>query len=238
VRVAPAHRRDALVLWRYLRLGHEPRACDAAIGLGSHDLGVATRAAELYHRGLFPVVVFSGGTTPTTRERFPRGEAVHYREHALALGVPDSAILVDPGATNTGANILNSRALLAGHRPGSVLLISKPYAERRSFAAARKLWPDVDVVCASMRVGYDEYVRSIGDERLVVDMMVGDLQRIIAYPARGFAVPQDVPDEVRAAGERLHAAGFVSRAVLARTTGNRSPRQATGTTTPAGPDLR
>jgi uncharacterized SAM-binding protein YcdF (DUF218 family) len=208
-------RRDALVLWNYHRLGHELRPCDAAVGLGSHDLGVATYAAELFHRGLYPVIVFTGGSTPTTRDRFPRGEAVHYREHALALGVPDAVILVDPEATNTGANIVNSRALLAaaGYRPESLLLISKPYAERRSYAAVRKLWPEVDVVCASMPIRYGEYVQSIGDERLVIDMMVGDLQRIIEYPARGFAVPQEVPPEVVAAYERLRAAGFVRRVI-------------------------
>jgi uncharacterized SAM-binding protein YcdF (DUF218 family) len=208
----------ALLLWQYHRLGHELRPCDAAVGLGSHDLGVATYAAELYHRGMYPIVVFTGGSTPTTRDRFPRGEAVHYREHALALGVPDAAILVDPDATNTGANIVNSRALLAaaGYRPESLLLISKPYAERRSYAAARKLWPQVDIVCASMPLEFGDYVQSIGDERLVIDMMVGDLQRIIEYPARGFAVPQDVPAEVVAAYERLYAAGFVSRAVPPR----------------------
>lgn len=216
--ITPEERRDALLLWGYHRLGHALRPCDAAVGLGSHDLGVAVYAAELYHRGLYPVVVFTGGSTPTTRERFPRGEAVHYREHALALGVPDAAILVDPNATNTGANIVNSRALLAGagYHPDSLLLISKPYAERRAYAAARKLWPEVDVVCTSMPIEFGEYVESIGDERLVIDMMVGDLQRVIEYPARGFAVPQDVPAEVVAAYERLCAVGFVSRAVAAR----------------------
>jgi uncharacterized SAM-binding protein YcdF (DUF218 family) len=213
--ITPQERSDALLLWRYLRLGHEPRPCDAAVGLGSHDLGVATHAAALYHRGMYPVIVFTGGSSPTTRDRFPRGEAVHYREHALALGVPATAMLVDPDATNTGANITNSRALLtaAGHRPGSLLLICKPYAERRSHASARKLWPEVDVVCSSTRLDFDAYVRSIGDERLVIDMMVGDLQRVVEYPERGFAVRQDVPVEVRAAAERLHAAGFVSRAL-------------------------
>jgi uncharacterized SAM-binding protein YcdF (DUF218 family) len=213
--ISAQQRRDALVLWQYHRLGHELRAADAAIGLGSHDLGVATYTAELYHRGLFPVIVFTGGSTPTTRDRFPRGEAVHYREHALDLGVPDSAILLDPKATNTGANIINSRTLLtaAGYQPRRVLLISKPYAERRSYATARKLWPDVEIGCASMPLGYDDYVRTISDERLVVDMMTGDLQRIIEYPARGFAIPQHVPPDVLAAYERLRAAGFVSRAV-------------------------
>lgn len=213
--ITPQERSDALLLWKYHRLGHELRRCDAAVGLGSHDLGVATYTAELYHRGLYPVVVFTGGSTPTTRDRFPRGEAIHYRECALALGVPDAAILVDPDATNTGANIVNSRALLAaaGYRPKSLLLISKPYAERRSYATVRRLWPEVEVVCTSMPLEFDEYVQSIGDQRLVIDMMIGDLQRIIEYPARGFTVTQHVPPEVVAAYERLYAAGFVSRAV-------------------------
>nr|WP_248628157.1 ElyC/SanA/YdcF family protein [Nonomuraea coxensis] len=32
-------------------------------------------------------------------------EAVHHREHARSLGVPDEAILVEPAATNTGENL-------------------------------------------------------------------------------------------------------------------------------------
>ncbi len=48
------------------------RSCDVAIGLGSHDLGVAAFAAKLYHDGLFETLVFSGGNSPTTAARFPR----------------------------------------------------------------------------------------------------------------------------------------------------------------------
>src|SRR5688572_17581723 len=130
---------------------HDVSPVDVAIGLGSHDLGVAAFSAELYRAGLFPTLVFTGGNSPTTAKVFPRGEAVHYREHALALGVPDSAILVEPNAGNTGQNITLSRALLAqnGHAPRSVLLISKPYMERRSYATCRKAWPEVEAVCAS-----------------------------------------------------------------------------------------
>ncbi len=69
--------RDVTLIWNYHQMGHELRPCSAAIGLGSHDLGVATTAADLYQAGLFPVLVFSGGNSPTTRARFPRGEAVH-----------------------------------------------------------------------------------------------------------------------------------------------------------------
>lgn len=206
---------DAKVIWEYHQMGHEARPCSAAIGLGSHDLGVATTAADLFRAGLFPVVVFSGGNSPTTRARFPRGEAVHYREHALSLGVPDEAVLVEPRAANTGQNIAFSREVLAGAgvEVESLLLISKPYMERRSYATCRKLWPEVDVVCASEPLELDDYIKSIGDEKLVVDMLVGDLQRVIEYPRLGFAVEQDVPGEVYNAYERLLRAGFDSRLI-------------------------
>lgn len=205
--------RDAEAVWQYHQMGHELRPVDVAIGLGSHDLAVAAFAAELYHAGLFPVLVFTGGNSPTTAARFPRGEAVHYREHALTLGVPDSAILVEPAAGNTGQNVTLSRSMLAehGYRPRSVLLISKPYMERRAYATCRQVWPEVEVVCASEPLKFDDYVRSIGDEKLVVDMLVGDLQRVIEYPRRGFAVEQHVPAGVMDAYRRLMEAGFTSR---------------------------
>jgi uncharacterized SAM-binding protein YcdF (DUF218 family) len=204
---------DARAIWDYHQMGHDLSYCDAAIGLGSHDLGVAIYAAELYNSALFPVLVFSGATSRTTAARFPRGEAVHYREQALELGVPDAAILVEPQATNTGHNIAYSRAVLAehGHTPKSVLVISKPYMERRAFATCRKVWPEVAVTCASEPLKFDDYVQSIGDEKLVIDMLVGDLQRVIEYPKLGFAIEQDVSAEVIAAYERLLHAGFDSR---------------------------
>ena len=95
----------------------------------------------------------------------------------------------------------------------SLLLISKPYMERRSYATCRKLWPEAEVVCASEPLELDDYIKSIGDEKLVVDMLVGDLQRVIEYPKLGFAVEQDVPGDVYDAYERLLRDGFDSRLI-------------------------
>jgi uncharacterized SAM-binding protein YcdF (DUF218 family) len=211
--VTDAQREDAEIIWDYHQMHHRLRPCSAAIGLGSHDLGVATFAAELYRAGLFEVLVFSGANSPTTAERFPRGEAVHYAEHAAALGVPASAIIIEPHATNTGRNIEYSRQALqqASVEIISVLLISKPYMERRAYATCRKVWPEVEAVCASEPLAFDDYVKSIGNEHLVIDMLVGDLQRVIEYPKLGFAVAQDVPETVTAAYGRLLAANFDSR---------------------------
>ncbi|WBB82147.1 YdcF family protein [Micromonospora sp. WMMD882] len=208
-------RADVETLWRYHDLGHELRPCDVGIGLGSHDLGVAVVATRLFHEGLFPWIVFTSANAPTTVERFPRGEAVHYREYAVEHGVPAESILVEPRATNTAENLDYSRLLLAERRipVRSVLLMSRPYQQRRAFATCRLMWPEVDVVCASNPLGIDEYVRGIGGPRRVVDMLVGDTQRIEVYAERGFAIRQEVPGEVRAAFDRLVAAGYTSRLV-------------------------
>jgi uncharacterized SAM-binding protein YcdF (DUF218 family) len=206
---------DAQLLWDFQQMGHEVRPCSVAIGLGSHDLGVADTTAELYHRGMAPLVVFTGATSPTTRDRMPRGEAEHYRERAVELSVPAEAILVEPHARNTGENIRFSRALLEEQRIpiSSVLLVSKPYEERRAYATACKLWPEVEWVSASASMSLTEYVDSIQDARLVIDMLVGAQQRLMIYPQQGFMAEQHVPDDVAAAYQRLREAGFTSRIV-------------------------
>jgi len=204
---------DARMIWDYHLMHHRLEPADVGIGLGSHDLGVATFTAKLYHEQLFPSIVFTGATSRTTAAKFPRGEAVHYREHAIELGVPSSAIRVESHATNTGQNIALTRDLLAAADVPvkTVLLISKPYMERRAFATCQKVWPEVRAICTSEPIGFDDYITSIGDTKLVLDMVVGDLQRVVEYPALGFAAEQDIPAQVEAAYHRLVAAGYTSR---------------------------
>jgi hypothetical protein len=70
-------------------------------------------------------------------------------------------------------------------------------------------------VCASESLSLDDYLNSIGDDKLVIDMLVGDLQRVIDYPARGLPIAQDLPGAVMAAYRRLTAAGYDSRLMKA-----------------------
>jgi uncharacterized SAM-binding protein YcdF (DUF218 family) len=201
------------VLWDYHDMHHELRPTDVGVGLGSHDLGVATYAAQLYQQGMFPLIVFTGANAPTTVERFPRGEAIHYTEHAQQLGVPTDAIIVEPEATNTGENIVLTRAALASRRifPKSVTLISRPYQQRRAYATCRKIWPEVDVICTSLPLPLAEYVETIGDVDRVLNMLVGDTQRIEIFAQRGFAVPQPMPDTVKQAYDELVQHGYTAR---------------------------
>ena len=204
---------DARALFVFNQLHHELRPCSVGIGLGSHDPGVADVTAALFRRGAFPLIVFTGANAPTTRDRFPGGEAVHYGQRAIELGVPPEAILIEPRATNTRENIEFSRQLMAEHglQPESAVLICRPYQQRRAYATCRRVWPELDVLCASDPGPLDDYFDRIGDPGFVISMMVGDTQRVIEYPKLGHALPQEVPRPIEAALERLIAAGFTDR---------------------------
>lgn len=213
MKISTSARSDALRIWEFHQMHHALKPCSVGIGLGSHDLGVADAVANFYIRGMMPLIVFTGATSPTSAERMPRGEAVHYRERAIELGIPAASILIETRARNTGENIRFSRTLLegAGFDISTVLLVSKPYEERRAYATARKLWPEVEVVSASTPMSFDEYVESIQDARLVIDMLVGSLQRLLVYPEQGFMISQNIPDPVMESYGRLCDQGFTSR---------------------------
>lgn len=84
----------------------------------------------------------------------------------------------------------------------------------RSRADARLLWDHHlmhhDPRPCSVAIGLGSH--DLGD-RLVIDMLVGTLQRLMIYPAQGFMAADPVPGEVVAADERLRRAGFTSRLV-------------------------
>ena len=202
------------VLWNYHQLHHELTTADAVLVLCSHDTSVARRGAELMLEGRAPLLIFSGGLGTITRELWQEAEADQFARIAIAMGVPASAILVENQSTNTGENILFTRRLLAerGLDPQRFILVQKPYMERRTYATFRKRWPDKAVEVTSPRVSMDEYLARYSNGALSVDrvigIMVGDLQRIREYPARGFQIEQDIPEDVWAAYEALVSLGY------------------------------
>lgn len=201
-------------IWFYHRLDHQVDKADVILVLCSHDLRVAERAVELFLDGWAPLVVLSGGLGSITRKLWSESEAAQFAKVVRELGVPDENVLIENRSTNTGENILFTKQLLAEHgiNPRKLILVQKPYMERRCFATFRKLWPEKDVVVTSPQVSFGEYLKSYVAKELsphaVVSIMVGDLQRIRLYPEKGFQIPQSIPDDVWAAYEELIAAGY------------------------------
>ena len=201
---------EARKLWDYHHLNHIPAVADCILVLGSHDLRVANRGAELYLQGLAPILLFSGGLGNVTRGIWKDPEADRFARIALDMGVPAEAIFIENQSTNTGENILFTQRLLEekGLHPQTFLLVQKPYMERRSYATFKRHWPDKDLIVTSPQLSFEDYPNEEIPMQRVINIMVGDLQRIKIYPAKGFQIPMDIPEEVWAAYEQLIAWGF------------------------------
>jgi uncharacterized SAM-binding protein YcdF (DUF218 family) len=197
-------------LWDYHLLNNKMEKADCILALGSHDLRVPERAAELYLDGFAPLLIMSGGLGNFTQEIWTEKEADKFAAIAIEKGVPPEAILIENNSTNTGENILFTQQLLKekGLDPQSFIVVQKPYMERRSYATFKKHWPDKKLLVTSPQISFDKYSNAEIPMERVIHIMVGDLQRIKMYPAKGFQVYQEIPPDVWEAFEQLVALGF------------------------------
>ncbi|MGN6494767.1 MAG: YdcF family protein [Agriterribacter sp.] len=197
-------------LWDYHHMNHTMEPSDCIFALGSHDLRVANRAAELYLQGLAPFIIFSGGLGNVTKGVWTVPEADQFAAIAINMGVPSEHILIENQSTNTGENILFTQKLLdqKGLNPHSFIVVQKPYMERRSYATFKKHWPEKKLIVTSPQISFEEYPNNEIPVEKVIHIMTGDLQRIKLYPGKGFQVYQPIPDDIWLAYEKLVALGF------------------------------
>jgi len=200
----------AQLIWDYHHLHHRLEKVDLILALGSNDTRVALHAADLWLAGFAPKLMMSGGSGKLTEKLFDRPEALLFADLARERGVPEEALITEPASTNTGENIVFSRRRLEelGLQPQSVILVQKPYMERRAYATFRKFWPEIDPIVSSPPISFADYPTPQLPRDLVINLMIGDLQRIRHYPARGFQIEQEIPESVWQAAAELIARGY------------------------------
>lgn len=213
----------AETIWNYHLMKHQVAKADAILVLCSHDERVAERGAQLFLEGWAPLIIFSGGQGAITKTLWDEPEAERFARIAMGLNVPLENILIERKSTNTGENVQFTRKLLEerGLDPLKFIIVQKPYMERRSYATFLRYWPEKQVIVTSPQVSFRDYLAEYSNRSLsaadVIGIMVGDLQRIKLYPALGYQISQEIPDEVWSAFEGLVRAGFdkylIARAV-------------------------
>jgi uncharacterized SAM-binding protein YcdF (DUF218 family) len=202
-------------LWNYHHVKHVVQAADCIVVMGSHDTSAAIRAAELFHQGMADLVLFSGGYGKITQNIWQQSEAQIFADVAMQAGVPKNKILLEEKATNCGENIRFSMQMLAAlnRNPQRVILVCKPYLERRALATFKQYCADIEVRVTSKKLTLLEYIDLVPDIEQFIQLMVGDLQRIIVYPTLGYQIPQDVPASVLHAFKKLVELGFTQQLI-------------------------
>ena len=188
------------------------------IALGTNDLRVAEFAADLYLRGYGPTLACTGGVAhqdDMLATGWPKTEAEMYADVAQKRGVPRDRILLECRSTNMSENISFTRALLDEReiRPNAVVIAVKPFMQRRVWATLQVVWPEISATLASPRMTLDEYFTPDLDPEKIINIMIGDLQRLWVYPRRGWSAMQLIPAEVQAAYRRLVELGYTKHLI-------------------------
>jgi len=212
--------RAAKIIWDYHNIGQKPEKAALMLVLCSHDLRVAEYAADLMLEKYAPCVIFSGGVAHQNdllATSWGMPEAEKFAEIAMQKGVPKEKILIENKAQNTGENIVNSFKLIEekGLAYGKIMLVQKPYMLRRAFAIFMKQWPGekTDIILSAPEISFEDYATTKEERETFINIMVGDLQRIKEYPAKGFQIFQEIPTEVWQAYETLVNLGFTKHLI-------------------------
>lgn len=202
------------VIWDYLGMHQKPETADVIVGFGNFNTDIARRAAELYHQGYAPRILFTGGLGRNTEGLLPEPEAVRFARVAMEWGVPEEAILLEDKSANTKENIVFTRRLLEERDipHDRILGVHQPFMERRITAAMGVYWPELDFSVTSPQVSIPEYLRRAREqgisENASISVIVGDFQRIDLYAKLGYQLPQHIPEEAWQAFHQLVALGY------------------------------
>ena len=207
---------EARKLWDYHHLYHVPAPSDCILVLGSHDLRVADRGAELYLQGLAPILIFSGGLGNVTKGIWKDPEADKFARIALDKGVPAEAIFIENQSTNAGDNILFTQLVSSKTRgciPGPFCWFKNHIWKGGGYATFKKHWPDKELIVTSPQIAFEDYPTPEIPMERVIQIMLRDLQRIRINPENGIQIEQEIPEEVWEAYGRLVEWGFTQHLV-------------------------
>jgi len=209
----------AKVLWSFLKRKDLPEKCDILLAPGFIDFRLAKYDAQLILDGWARKVIFSGkGTSQNDILSRPWAEDISearkFAEIAVSLGVPKEKILIEEDSTNTGENIVFSQRMLEseGIIPKKIMIAQAPF-NLRFYLTLMKQWvgekPGIIMACPS--INFEEYPFKGFSMDILINVLVGDVQRVIIFSEMGYQIPWDIPRDVLEAYEELIKYGYTKR---------------------------
>lgn len=206
---------DARLLFGFLSEADSgaPPVCDAVIGFGVFDLRVAALCGQLVASGRARRVIFTGGVGAGSAD-LGRPEADAFADELARLypGLPRDSVVIENRSTNTGENVRFTLDLLAARHPDllpgaglrSALLVASPARLRRVRLTWRRQAPSV--AAWGLAPGATCESEAALHAAKGIDypaLLVGEIDRLLAYPARGWIAAEPVPPPILAARARL-----------------------------------
>jgi uncharacterized SAM-binding protein YcdF (DUF218 family) len=179
----------------------EPAVCDLAFLFGGTHPGLWRAAAEVYQRGLAPLLLVTGGVEARGHQGgAPISEARFLADKLIAAGIPETSLILEERSTNTRENAVFATEVFDFETIESMLLVCKSYAAGRQYRTLRRHLPaGVRILpypfdtTATAREGplitREDWSESAEGRARVF----GEYLRIVAYGARGEIEPLAEP---------------------------------------------
>ena len=199
---------------------HDLKKSDAIFVLGNRDMRIADYAAKLYLDGWAPILICAGSGSihnhKPGREKFiGTTEADVFAKIAINMGVPKESVIIENESQNTGENykFVIDKLKEKSIDPERIIVVQKPYMERRAYATGKVWLPNVDIIMSSPPISFENYANDSMSQVQVINSLVGDIQRIKEYPQKGFQITQDIPKDIWEAYEYLIGQGYTEKMI-------------------------
>ena len=113
-----------------LMQNQSPKSADAIILLQGDGLSRAAHTAKLFHAGVAPVIVLTGGADDVTYGSIPSREL---KAAIVDLKVPEAAFLFEETSTHTRAEADRAMELAKENNWKSVIIVTSPHHKYRAY---------------------------------------------------------------------------------------------------------
>jgi uncharacterized SAM-binding protein YcdF (DUF218 family) len=179
---------------------------DIIIGFGHFDPKIPVRCGELYQAGMASQLIFTGGIGAGTAD-LGEPEALYFKKvlQQQFPAIPLSAVITETKSTNTGENIRFVTTLLQQQYPQLVfgkgvqkaLIVANAYRQRRVYHTCQLYFPQLSWINCPPDTDYltEKQMFAAKGENLDIHLL-GELERLQSYPAKGFISPVSIPDQI------------------------------------------
>jgi len=201
-------------IFEYLCVRDEavPKA-DLVVGFGHFDLRIPKMCGALYTDGRAARVLLTGGCGAGTADLPDAEAAVFLRVLTQAYpAIPAAHVCVESASTNTGENIRFGGEALRRADPAfcfesgvrSVIAVASPYRQRRVLRTMQLLHPSIRVFCSPPATSFEEEQRLFASKNQdLVSLLLGEMDRMISYPAKGYMAPDPIPPDIMRAKKAI-----------------------------------
>lgn len=201
---------NSKILWDYLVLNEKLTKANCILGLGSQDKEVAKYCSKLFLENYALFVIFSGGKGRLTPKKWKHPEAEEFKKIAVALGIPRSKIFIENKSTNTKENIQFTKKLISRKKMKikKIIVVTQPFLQKRAKAVFKKYMPDVKSIFSYSNINFEKYTNPEVSKEELINMLVGEAQRLVEYPRKGYIPRQVIPKVVKKAVLALINSGY------------------------------